>query len=128
MPSSTITHAERSAWESSSGLFQPSRPPELAGWQPDGKRLTYPAAESFPQYWYQGCRTGVHHLSFARLAASHILAAQRQSLAQGLICGFDAWSFCRPGSIRCEWAFFESLQHDDTRTMQKDLPDHRVTH
>ena len=103
------------------------RPSSLTG-IPDDKRLTYPAAESFPQCWYQGCRISLHHLSLDSRTASSIPATQRHPLVQALICGFDAWSFCRPGSIRCEWVFSESLQHDDIRTMRKVLLDHRVTY
>jgi hypothetical protein len=115
--------------KSSSGQFQPSRPPKLAGWQPEGKRLAYPADEIFPPGLVPGVpRVKLHYLSLVSRNASLIPALQQLSLAYSLTCGFDAWSFCRPGSIRCEWAFSESLQHDDTRTMRKRFPDHRVTY
>jgi hypothetical protein len=78
----SITHAQRSAWESSSGLFQPSRPPERDGLQLGGERLTSFPAASVPQQRYQGCRIPVRGRSLDSSSASPIAADTAVSLVE----------------------------------------------
>ena len=103
MPSSTITHSERSAWESSSGLFQPSRPPNLAGWHRKVSVLPSLQLESFPQHWLQGGRPYLHRLSLDSRPTGPVPATQRQALVQRSDMRLRRFDVRRPGSIRCKW-------------------------
>ena len=117
VPSSTLLKPSGQAC-SSPATAQACQP--ATGW----KRLTYPADEAFPQRRARGLRTPLHHLSLASSNASSSLLCSDAAVVASLrsnvrLC---AWSFCL--SWFSEWAFSESLQHDDTRTMRQRLPDH----